>query len=123
MVLKTYQLAPETKKIEGKRFPDLQGYLLFHKMRALKKGIIIPDNLIAELEEYSSRNYLPELSSQIIKCCPDCLKAHAMVTAREFGLDSRATSFLSTLLNGKAGHNGHYLDKERVVSMSRLSIS
>jgi len=117
MILKTYQQALETKKIEEKRFPDLRNYLLFHKIRALRKGIIIPDNLIAELEDYSCRNYLPELSSKTIKCCSDCLKAHAIVTARELGLDSRAISFLSALLIGNIGHRGYYLDEEELAKV------
>ena len=117
MVLRTYQTASETKNIGVKRLPDLRDYLLFHKIRALKKGIIIPDNLIAELEDYSCRNYLPELSLKTIKCCPDCLKAHAIATARELGLDNRATSFLSTLLMGKIGHEGYYLDEKELVKV------
>jgi len=116
MVLKTFQATSETKTIEED--VCIRRFLLFHKIRVLKRGVIIPDNFIAELEDFSLRNSLPELKNKRIQCCDLCLKAHALKNAQKFGLDKKAASVISSILEGdSSGHNGYYLDNGELVKI------
>ncbi len=109
---------------ESQIYPsDFARSLLRHKIEGLARGLIIPDNLIAELEDYSYRNSLNRLvsdekSRKVIKgCCPQCLKAHMIKKARESGISEQGTQFLSLFMQGEAGHNGYYLDGDALIKI------
>ena len=90
--------------------------ILKSKILAIEKGILIPDNLIAEIDSFCKRNNLISIpQNETHTSCPDCLKAHALKRATALGLDPQSISFLSIMLNGKIGHNGYYLDGERLI--------
>ena len=97
--------------------------LLLQKMSALKKGIFIPDSLIAEMELFSSRNSLSEvidskyLTKKPKEVCPSCLKAHTLRHATLLGLPKESLDFIDQLLPGNKGHHGYYLDKDDLVKL------
>jgi len=96
--------------------------LLRHKMNGLVRGLIIPDNLIAELEEYTERNSLANLvpeecREEVYGCCPRCLKAHMIKTAEQLGLSSKEREFLSLFVDGETGHHGYYMDGDELVKI------
>ena len=68
----------------------------------------MPDELISELEEFSFRNQIEG------KYCERCLKAHAIKTAREMGLNGTTRKVIENIFNCETGHNGYYLDKEEI---------
>ncbi len=82
------------------------------------------DSLINEIEDFANRNdlvksefYLEETNS-LYKCCPNCLKAHALTKAREFGLNQESINILSTIFKGDIGHYGrYYLDEEELIKI------
>ncbi len=123
MVLKTLQHALEniTKITEETRI-NIRGYLLNIKLLVIPHGVFLPDDLIAELEDFISRNAIVNIESdrlgkhiEINQCCIRCLKSHALSKGREFGLDSKSLSFLEDLFKCESGHNGYYLDSGNLV--------
>lgn len=93
---------------------QLKKTLFSHKLNGIKKDIIIPDELIFEIEDFSLRNSL--VNSPSITCCR-CLKAHALKQAKEKGLSKSAVEFLGEVFDCTEGHNGYYLDKGRLVKI------
>ena len=97
--------------------------LLDYKIQGLAKGLIIPDDLIAELESYAERNPLHKLvknaqsKKEIMGCCPRCLKAHMLKTAENLGISQEGRQFLSLFMQGEAGHNGYYLDADELIKI------
>lgn len=92
-------------------------YLLEAKRFALLQGIIITDDLISEINSFAERNNAVSNSKALHTSCPHCLKAHAISSANELGLDSRAKSFIDALLEGETGHDGYYLDKDKLIKL------
>lgn len=98
--------------------------LIHQKVKLLKKGVMLSDSLINEIEDFVNRNdlvksefYLEEANS-LYKCCPNCLKAHALVKAREFGFNEESIKILSTLFKGDIGHyGGYYLDGDELIKI------
>jgi len=96
--------------------------LVNYKILGLSKGLIIPDDLIAEMESYTSRNSFKKIFREIALdmphgCCPRCLKAHMIKTAEKIGLQSESIRFLSYFTKGEAGHYGYYLDGNELIKI------
>lgn len=102
---------------------DLAHNLLDYKILGLTKGLIIPDDLIAELELFAQRNSLKEIIEDenqrelIDGCCPRCLKAHMLKTAERLGISLEGRQFLSMFMRGEVGHQGYYLDGEELIEI------
>lgn len=119
-----------TEQVEA---TSLRAQLLAHKMTALRRGILLPDVFIAELEDFALRNSISECSSANKEeisfnergpCyCERCLKAFALHHGREHGLTKEALSFIDALFNVEAGHHGYYLDDDELISLSSFSLS
>jgi hypothetical protein len=88
MRLKTISLA------DGRELAQL---LLEQKISAIKKNMLIPDELLWELEEFAARNIAPHTNGRI--CCR-CLKAYALKKAED---------------TCEAGHNGYCMDNGRLI--------
>ena len=99
--------------------------LLSHKISALRRGIFIPDSLIAEMEMFASRNALSDLidakylTKKPNEVCPSCLKAHTLRHASLIGLPSESLDFLDKLLPGQKGHLGYYMDSGNLIKIER----
>ena len=124
MRLKITKTASEyNNPTEGQLFQNLAGNLLDYKFVGLAKGFIIPDDLIAELEDYAERNLLKNIVSDkehkkmIEGCCPRCLKAHMLKTAGQLGISTEGRQFLSLFMKGEAGHHGYYLDEDELIEI------
>lgn len=125
MILKTYQQALENiRKITEINSLDFRGVMLSSKSEALPYGVMLPDNLIAEMESFTERNSIVSIEAQVGKsraelnrCCPRCLKAHALKTGKEIGLDKLSLSFISGLFECELGHEGYYLDGDSLVKI------
>jgi len=121
MILKLKQsqhaLEISSKILEGK--VPIGSLLLKYRDFGLDNGILIPDILIAELEDFAARNAVNGLHKDKLKmhCCTRCLKAHALRKSDEIGLDRKTKVFLANLFECEEGHNGYYLDKERVIEI------
>ena len=50
-------------------------------------------------------------------CCNKCLKAHFIEKTKTLNLKKENLKIFEKLFNCKAGHNGYYLDQERVVKI------
>jgi len=57
-----------------------------------------PEEFLAEVERFIRRNSLVSVEGRcemtVDRCCERCLKAHAMLRAKEMGLDNNAMKFL-----------------------------
>lgn len=125
MILKTYQHALENiRKITEVNSLNIRGIMLSSKLEALPYGVLLPDNLIGEMESFTERNSLVNMKvskqngkAELNHCCPRCLKAHALKTGKEIGLDNISLFFISRLFNCKSGHDGYYLDENNLVKI------
>jgi hypothetical protein len=87
----------------------------------IAKRILLPTALIEELEDFTERNSLAIMAyslpdrKPIHKCCPQCLKAHIIKTAKDLKIGKHEVKLISSLFNCKAGHNGYYLDLDNLV--------
>ncbi|MFH1290915.1 MAG: hypothetical protein ABIH92_05945 [Nanoarchaeota archaeon] len=84
----------------------------------------MPKKLIVELEEFIERNSLAVVAlrvsdkGEIHQCCGDCLKAHAIKKAREFGLDEEKIELLKDVFEDNShGHGGHYMDSGELIEI------
>jgi len=91
--------------------------LLKYRDIGLENGILIPDVLIAELEDFAARNSVNALHKKKneMHCCTRCLKAHARRKSDELGLNRKVREFLVELFECEEGHNGYYLDKDNLI--------
>ena len=110
MILKTQTSASENNKVRIGNSKILRKYLL---RKNHIEEILIPSRFISDLEEFARRNYLPHIE----ECCPQCLKAHAIKRAEEHNLSREEIGSLKSLFKGKIGHNGYYLDKEKLIEL------
>jgi len=111
MTIKIKSTATEPKQIVVTMPSGVEKSLLDIKRKALENQIIIPDALIAELEEFSSRNVIEE------GYCEMCLKAYALRKAKEIQLDKKAIEFLENAFDCKTGHMGYYLDENKIIKI------
>ncbi len=105
MRLKTISLA------DGRELAQL---LLEQKISAIKKNMLIPDELLWELEEFASRNIAPHTNGRI--CCR-CLKAYALKKAGDMNMSENIIKFLKTAFTCEAGHNSYYMDNGRLIKI------
>jgi hypothetical protein len=94
--------------------------LLEQKLRALKKGFLITDDLIAQAESFIERN--KHIENRHDSYCPSCLKAHIMKKAQELGLTEETIDYLNKTLPGEVGHNGYYMDNDELIEVSDNNI-
>ena len=113
MILNSQQSAFEYEKKSNKHvyLHRHANKLINYKIIGLTQGLIIPDDLIAEIEYYMRRNSIGEAR----QCCPRCLKAHMIKTADDIGISSDGKKFLSLFIKGDVGHDGYYLDGDELV--------
>ncbi|MEM4271495.1 MAG: hypothetical protein QXD13_00145 [Candidatus Pacearchaeota archaeon] len=71
----------------------------------IKRNIIIESTMICNEGRFSSQ----------IPCCPQCLKAHMLKKAKKFGLDEEKIYLLEQCLKCEEGHNGYYLDVNKML--------
>ena len=90
----------------------LKALLLTHKVSGIKKNMLIPDDLIVELEDFAERNSI--VNSPSVTCCR-CLKAHALKQAEKETLSKSTKDFLMQIFDCEEGHNGYYLDGGRLI--------
>ena len=107
MTNKTKTFASETKTISG--------ILLLKEHLSSKSKILksIPENVISNLQNFAKRNALVEIGH----CCPHCLKAHAIKTAENKGLDGRTIQIIKEEFKGEIGHNGYYMDEDQLIRL------
>ena len=89
--------------------------LLDQKVIALRKGLLITDDLIAEADAFIGRNSCVEHRSDAY--CPHCLKAHMIKKAEELGLTEDTIEYLNEIMPGEVGHEGYYLDIDELVEV------
>jgi len=81
----------------------------------------LPDDLLAELEDFVQRNslgYVEKEDKKIHYCCSHCLKAHAIKKAKELKLDEKRMSWLNDLFGEHSeGHDGYYIDEDKLVKI------
>ena len=105
-------------KFSVKTRSALRSYLLNMKVDVLLKGILIPDDLISELESFAERNRISQREFGTFDAapyCPRCLKAHAIRTAKTMGMDKEYLTVLNDFFDCEAGHNGYYMDGEEIL--------
>ena len=104
-----------SKALEG---GFLIGVNIFYKLTKITN---IPDLLIKEADSFMKRNSLAVVAcninnkEQIHECCPSCLEAHLIRKAKELGLNNNHKEAIQKIFECKVGHNGYYLDRERLV--------
>lgn len=111
---------------------SLRAKLLEHKMQALRRGVIIPDSFLAEIEDFALRNAIEQnsqSSNEIVFSqkdpyfCERCVKAFALHHGKEHGLTKEAIVSLDNLFEIDAGHHGYYLDDDELISLNNFSLS
>jgi len=119
MTLKQSQQALEiSSKILDGEVP-IGNLLSKYRDFGLENGILVPEILIAELEDFAARNSINGLHRDKMKshCCTRCLKAHALRKSDELGLNKKARTFLEELFECEEGHDGYYLDRESLIEI------
>jgi hypothetical protein len=109
-------------RIEAVNALKIHKVLAFYKKNWLRRGFLLPDLLIEELEAFTHRNALAkEYDSKNHKdvhvCCQQCLKAHALKKARELNLHPKLVVFLEKIFEGEIGHNSYYTDSENLIKL------
>jgi hypothetical protein len=86
----------------------------------LIKKVDIPKELVLEIEDYKKRNFFPVKFSVGEKVyCPNCLKAFAIMKAKEMNLGEEIIYRLEKEMRCTAGHNGYYKDKNKIVGIKK----
>lgn len=122
MVLKKYLVAEAP--YDGETF-DVERLKENLQIAVLSSYIseIFPDDFIEELRKFSKKNaILHEYSIHGNKkkssvCCTRCLKAHALNICKRENL-REAEKIIEGAFEVEAGHNGYYLDSEKVVKIN-----
>ncbi|MDO8460155.1 MAG: hypothetical protein Q7S74_03530 [Nanoarchaeota archaeon] len=122
MILKqSYQALeppPLSKAVHGihvKRMIKLGNSSYFNKLAKFSPF------LLAEMDEFIERNSLVINGNNKIKqkhyCCPQCLKAHALICSREMKLGNNIEKIVNKLFEGEVGHGEYYLDGEVLIKV------
>ena len=104
-----------SKALEG---GFLLGIDVFYKLTKITN---VPNSLIKEADLFMKRNSLAVVAcnirnkEQIHECCPCCLEAHLIKKAKELGLNNNHREAIQRIFECEIGHNGYYLDKEKLV--------
>jgi hypothetical protein len=86
-------------------------------------NFLLPRSFIAELIRYKRDNSIAVtygMQGPQMHCCERCLKAHAIATAIQMGFDTVSLSHVKKMIPGDAGHDGYYLDKDKVISINTI---
>lgn len=86
--------------------------LLRYKISGISEGTLVTDDLIGEAEDFIRRNLKEE---NHYHCCQRCLKAHLIKKADELELGGRVKRFINRMISGEAGHNGYYMDGDKLI--------
>lgn len=78
-----------------------------------------PSSLKEELVRFADRNCLVALENSFDGVCLSCLKAHALSEAKKLNLPKSSVESIKTSLEGKTGHNGYYMDKDKMIRIKR----
>jgi len=82
----------------------------------------LPNEFLRELEEFEKRNSLVEPKAAHAHCegvcCSRCLKAYALMKAKEIRFACENIAPLFSVINCEAGHHGYYEDSGQVISVS-----
>lgn len=70
----------------------------------IKRNVIIESTMICNEGRFTSQ----------VPCCLQCLKAHALKKAKEFGFEEEKIYMLEHCFKCEEGHNGYYLDVDRM---------
>lgn len=97
---------------------SFRSYLLEKKINALMHGSIVPDDLIAAVEDFRERNAIVETGENKKICCQQCLKAYALKKAEELEIGKNAMAAVERMIPGKAGHDGYFIDEDRLLSLN-----
>jgi hypothetical protein len=79
----------------------------------------IPKQLKEELDRFSDRNCLVALENSYEAVCEQCLKAHLLAEAKKMNLSKKLTESIKDSLKGKIGHNGYYMDQDKIIRIKR----
>jgi hypothetical protein len=88
-----------------------------------RKIHFLPNEIIKEMSEFTKRNALIVFASCLdgkepcYKCCDKCLKAHTMKKCKELELGKKICELVNEVFPCEAGHDGHYIDEENLVSL------
>lgn len=80
----------------------------------------LPSGLMREAMRFTKRNTLDVVQTgkkAMSAVCPRCLKAHLMKAAREKDMDKVLVQILVDMGEHSIGHNGYYMDKEKVIKI------
>ena len=93
----------------------LQQVLVQGAYNAFLLNLDLPEPLLGEIQSFINHNSILEISSTGEKvCCMRCLKANIIKKAREMNASLNYEK-LSRLIDEKTGHEGYYLDEDRLV--------
>tara|TARA_Y100000310_G_C20107855_1_gene545727 strand:+ start:261 stop:560 length:300 start_codon:yes stop_codon:yes gene_type:complete len=79
----------------------------------------LPPSFQEEIQAFIVRNAIAQANPHPTKehCCDHCVKAHALKTAQLLNLNQDTLDVLSASLDGNLGHDGYYLDQERLIKI------
>ncbi|HLC53319.1 MAG TPA: hypothetical protein VJK03_02140 [Candidatus Nanoarchaeia archaeon] len=81
-----------------------------------KYSLSLPASLRIEMQSFLQRNRILKSVDVVPEedVCPDCLKAHLIKHAPLHGVLSSNIKILQKVLPGELGHDGHYLDGDKL---------
>ena len=101
---------PTSEKNANTRVSFPRRLLFISKKAAISGEVRIANALIKELKRFVESNSIHEG-----QCCKRCLKAHALKTAKELGMNQESVRFIDILYTHEAGHMGYYMDEEELI--------
>ena len=105
-------MTPRQKNPASETF-FLKRLMINSRIATLGKIIEIPNELIDSLKDFVERNPSPGTN----QCCPKCFKAYALKKLGEMKLNSRTRRFVESLYECDVGHDGYYLDEDKLVKV------
>lgn len=88
--------------------------------RQFENLFLLSPRLLREMELFTRRNSLVIVAHTLKDmapmhcCCERCLKAHLLKKTKEFALDKGYEKVVERLFECDAGHEGYYLDKNKM---------
>lgn len=84
---------------------------------------MVPRALLHELRLFAQRNSLADNRKHNWRgCCPNCLKAHAFVMLKEMKFKSEHVQRIMSHFPCSLGHNGYYLDGDKLISIGEETV-
>jgi len=117
MTNKSKSTANETKSIDA----SMDAVLSKISSQLSKIKGISPFLVMNEMADFIKRNSLAitrnKTGKATLHCCCKCLKAHMEKIASQLSIDKNVIKPLCSVLNCQAGHNGYYVDSDRIVKL------